>query len=151
MKDQGIPTVTDRIVQSAVRRAMEPIFEQTFARHSYGFRPGRGCKDALSRVQDLIKRGYRHVVDADLKSYFDTINHELLMERVGEKISDGRRPKSIEPFITGFLVDQGDGKWGQFARLAGLTFAPDGSAMFLADDKNGVVYRVTYVGEGSAP
>ena len=82
----GIPTVSDRIVQSALRATMEPIFEQTFACHSYGFRPGKGCKDALSRVQDLIKRGYLHVVDADLKSYFDTIDHDLLMEHVKAKI-----------------------------------------------------------------
>ena len=61
----GIPTVGDRIVQGAVRRAIEPIFEKEFAQHSYGFRPGRGCKDALRRVDELLKSGYRYVVDAD--------------------------------------------------------------------------------------
>jgi len=59
---------------------------------------------------------------------------------------DSGKPQSIEPFLTGFLVEQGEGDWGQFARLAGLTFAPDGSAMFLSDDKNGVIYRITYDG-----
>ncbi len=67
----GIPTIRDRVVQSALRLVLEPIFENEFAEHSYGFRPGRGCKDALRRVNELIKAGYRYVVDADLKSYFD--------------------------------------------------------------------------------
>jgi RNA-directed DNA polymerase len=65
----GIPTVRDRVVQAAVRHVIEPIFEREFATHSYGFRPGRGCKDALRRVDDLLKQGYVYVVDADLKSY----------------------------------------------------------------------------------
>src|SRR5580693_9541252 len=66
----GIPTVRDRVVQTALRMVIEPIFEQDFATHSYGFRPGRGCKDALRRVQGLLDAGYVHIVDADLKSYF---------------------------------------------------------------------------------
>ena len=68
----GIPTVRDRVVQTAVRMAIEPIFEQEFAEHSYGFRPKRGCKDALRRVDELLKSGYVYIVDADLKSYFET-------------------------------------------------------------------------------
>jgi RNA-directed DNA polymerase len=67
----GIPTVQDRIVQTALRYVLEPIFERNFAAHSYGFRPGRGCKDALRRVQALLDAGYTHVVDADLQSYLD--------------------------------------------------------------------------------
>lgn len=86
----GIPTVKDRIVQQAVRLVIEPIFEQGFAEGSYGFRPGRGCHDALREVERLIKDGYTHVVDADLRSYFDTIPHDRLMARVEEKVSDGR-------------------------------------------------------------
>lgn len=96
----GIPTVRDRIVQTALRNVMEPIFERDFAEHSYGFRPNRGCKDALRRVDDLLKAGYTHVVDADLKSYFDTIPHQPLMERIGHKIADGRVLKLIEAFLT---------------------------------------------------
>jgi RNA-directed DNA polymerase len=86
----GIPTVKDRIVQQAVRLAIEPVFEARFAEGSYGFRPGRGCHDALRAVDRLLKAGYTFVVDADLKSYFDTIPHERLMARVEERISDGR-------------------------------------------------------------
>jgi len=67
----GIPTVRDRVVQGAFRRVMEPIFEKEFATHSYGFRPGRGCKDARRRVDELLKSGYVYVLDADLKSYLD--------------------------------------------------------------------------------
>ena len=76
----GIPTVRDRVVQTALRYVLEPIFEIGFAIHSYGFRPGRGCKDALRRVNDLLTKRYWYVVDADLKSYFDTIPHEPLMQ-----------------------------------------------------------------------
>ena len=67
----GIPTIRDRVVQTALRYVLEPIFEIGFAIHSYGFRPGRGCKDALRRVDDLIKEEHGYVVDADLKSYLD--------------------------------------------------------------------------------
>jgi len=101
----GIPTVRDRIVQTALRSVMEPIFERDFAEHSYGFRPGRGCKDALRRVDGLLKAGYTHVVDVDLKSYFDTIPHEPLMGRVREKIADGRVLKLIESFLTQGVMD----------------------------------------------
>lgn len=86
----GIPTVKDRIVQTAVKLVLEPIFEATFCPTSYGFRPGLGCRDALREVAQLIEEGHTFVVDADLQSYFDTIPHERLMQRVEERISDGR-------------------------------------------------------------
>ena len=86
----GIPTVKDRIVQQAVRLVIEPIFETRFRDGSYGFRPGRGCHDALREVDRLIKDGYAHVVDADLAAYFDSIPHDRLLARIEEKVSDGR-------------------------------------------------------------
>ena len=86
----GIPTVKDRIVQAAVKRVIEPIFEHQFLPMSYGFRPGRGCKDALREVDGLLQAGYTYVVDADLAQYFDTIPHEALLARIEERISDGR-------------------------------------------------------------
>ncbi len=86
----GIPAVKDRIVQTAVKLAIEPIFEAAFCAGSYGFRPGRGCHDALREVDRLIKDGLVFVVDADLEGYFDSIPHERLIERVEERISDGR-------------------------------------------------------------
>lgn len=95
----GIPAVRDRVVQTAMRHVLEPIFEREFAPQSYGFRPGRGCKDALRQVDGLLKAGYTHVVDADIKGYFDSIPHEKLMERVGERVSDGRVLGLIEQML----------------------------------------------------
>lgn len=86
----GIPTVKDRIAQQAVRLVIEPIYESGFCDGSYGFRPGRGCHDALREVDRLLKEGYTHVVDADLQACFDTIPHARLMAQVEERISDGR-------------------------------------------------------------
>ena len=86
----GIPVVKDRIVQAAVKLVIEPIFEAAFHPASYGFRPGRGCKDALREVEQLLIEGYTFLVDADFVSYFDTIPHDRLMRRVEERISDGR-------------------------------------------------------------
>ena len=101
----GIPTVRDRVVQAAVVKVIEPIFERDFAEHSYGFRPGRGCKDALRRVDQLLKEGYTFVVDADLKSYFDTIPHDRLLDRLRTKISDGRLLTLIEAFLQAGIMD----------------------------------------------
>jgi RNA-directed DNA polymerase len=97
--------VRDRVVQAAVRHVLEPIFEKEFAAHSYGFRPRRGCKDALRRVDALLKDGYVYVVDADLKSYFDTIPHGRLMSRLREHIADGRVLQLIESFLTAGILD----------------------------------------------
>src|SRR4029077_10275538 len=101
----GIPTVRDRVVQTALQMVLEPIFERDFAEHSYGFRPGRGCKDALRRVDQLLKDGYTYIVDADLKSYFDTIPHDGLMTRVGQKVSDGRALSLIALFLKQGVLD----------------------------------------------
>ena len=95
----GVPVVRDRIVQTSLRMVVEPIFEAQFAEHSYGFRPGRGCKDALRRVQHLLDEGCTWVVDADLKSYFDTIPHGRLMARVEERIADGRVLALIRSYL----------------------------------------------------
>jgi RNA-directed DNA polymerase len=95
----GIPVVRDRVVQTALRNVMEPIFERDFAGQSYGFRPGRGAKDALRRVEELLKGGSHWVVDADIKGYFDSIPHHKLMEKVAIKISDGRVLKLIESYL----------------------------------------------------
>ena len=86
----GIPVVKDRIVQTAVKLVIEPIFEAMFLDTSYGFRPQRSAKDALREVDTLLKTGYTYVVDADLASYFDTIPHPRLRERIAERVSDGR-------------------------------------------------------------
>lgn len=95
----GIPTVRDRVVQAALRDVIEPIFEIGFAPRSYGFRPNRGCKDALREVERLLKSGYTCVVDADLKAYFDSIPHEGLMQEMRRYIADGRVLDLIERFL----------------------------------------------------
>lgn len=95
----GIPTVRDRVVQSALRHVLEPIFERDFAAQSYGFRPGRGTKDALRRVAELLKAGYVHVVDADLQSYYDTIPHQPLLEQVRGKVSDSKVLELLEAYL----------------------------------------------------
>lgn len=101
----GIPTVRDRVVQGALRHVLEPIFEREFAEHSYGFRPDRGCKDALRRVDGLLKRGYRYVVDVDLKSYFDTIPHDKLLDEVRKYVADSRVLALIEAFLKAEVLD----------------------------------------------
>src|SRR5438132_4112392 len=101
----GVPTLRDRIVQGALLHVMEPIFERDFAPQSYGFRPGKGCKDALRRVDELLKSGHHWVVDADLKSYFESIPQEGLMERIREKITDGRVLKLVEQMLGAGVMD----------------------------------------------
>src|SRR5699024_3852777 len=85
--------------QTAVKRVIEPIFERDFEPSSYGFRPRRSCKDALREVDSWLKRGYTHVVDADLARYFDTLPHAPLKARLEERISDGR----LLDVLTGWL------------------------------------------------
>jgi RNA-directed DNA polymerase len=102
----GIPVVRDRTVQAATRNVIEPIFEREFAEHSYGCRPGRGCGQALDRVEKLLEEGYTWIVDADLKSYFDTIPQDRLMERIKERIADGRVLALIEQFLKQGVMEE---------------------------------------------
>ena len=104
MRPLGIPVVKDRIVQTALKLVIEPIFEREFEESSYGFRPGRGCKDALREVDELIKEGYTHVVDADFDSYFDSIPYEPLMDEVSEWISDGAVLELIRAFLNQDII-----------------------------------------------
>jgi RNA-directed DNA polymerase len=106
----GIPTVKDRIVQQAVRLVIEPIFENGFCDGSFGFRPERGCHDALREVDRLLKEDYTHVVDADLQSYFDTIPHDRLMTQVEEQVSDGRVLDLIRGWLEADIL-QGLNRW----------------------------------------
>lgn len=105
----GIPAVRDRIVQGALRHVLEPILETEFAEESYGFRPGRGAKDALRRVDGLLKAGHDWVVDADLKSYFDTIPHERLMALLKERVADRRILALVERFLRAGVMEEARG------------------------------------------
>jgi RNA-directed DNA polymerase len=104
----GIPTVRDRVAEAALRHVLEPIFERGFARQSYGFRPGRSAKDALRELDRKMKEGCGYVVDADLRSYFDTIPHGKLMDRIRERVADGRVLDLVEAFLK-----QGVMEWGE--------------------------------------
>ncbi len=101
----GVPTVRDRVVQTAMLHVLEPIFDITFSENSYGFRHGRGCHHALERVEELLNAGNVFVVDADLKSYFDTISKTRLMARIREKVSDSRVLRMIEMFLEQSVLD----------------------------------------------
>jgi RNA-directed DNA polymerase len=105
----GIPAVRDRVVQGALRHVLEPIFETEFAEHSYGFRPGRGAKEALRRVDTLLKAGHVWVVDADLKSYFDTIPHDRLLALVKARVADGRVLALVESFLRVGVLEESKG------------------------------------------
>jgi RNA-directed DNA polymerase len=110
MRPLGIPTVRDRVVQTALRNALEPIFERDFAAQSYGFRPKRGCKDALREVAKQLEAGQHWVVDADIQSYFDTIPHDRLMEQVRLKVADGKVLSLIEDYLAQEVMDD-DAHW----------------------------------------
>jgi RNA-directed DNA polymerase len=109
MRPLGVPPVENRVVEMALRNVLEPIFEHTFAEESYGFRPGRGAKDALRRVDGLLKAGKTWVVDADLKGYFDSIPQDKLMTAVGEHVSDGAVLELIQRFLKQGVLESGKG------------------------------------------
>ena len=110
MRPLGIPVVKDRIVQTALKVVIEPIYEREFEDYSYGFRPGLGCKDALREVEGLLREGYTHAVDADLDSYFDSIPYEPLMGEVAERISDDAVLELIRGFLNQDII-QGMRRW----------------------------------------
>jgi RNA-directed DNA polymerase len=100
----GIPNVRDRIVQQALLQILEPVFEPIFSPRSHGFRPERGCATALSVVDKAIAYGYTHVVDADIQCFFDTVDHEKLLDAVNEEVADGRVLKLIRQILTAGVV-----------------------------------------------
>ncbi len=101
----GIPTVKDRVVQTALKLVLEPIWEAEFAEQSYGFRPGRGCKDALRRVQELLDDGSTWVVDVDVQGYFDSLPHERLMGEVERHVADGAVLRLLEAYLHQGVLD----------------------------------------------
>lgn len=101
----GIPTVVDRLVQQAVAQVLTPIFEQVFSDSSFGFRPHRSAHDAIRQVIDLYNQGYHWVVDLDLKAYFDTVNHDLMMKFVSQYVQDPWLLKLIRRFLTSGVMN----------------------------------------------
>jgi len=122
LRPLGIPTVRDRVVQTALRSALEPIFEKEFSEISYGFRPGRGAHGAIERVERLLDAGNRWVVDVDLKSYFDTVSHARLMVLLKGRVADGRVLELIETFLKQPVEDDG-------ARWSPIVGTPQGAVV----------------------
>jgi RNA-directed DNA polymerase len=109
LRPLGIPTVRDRVVQTAVMLMVEPIFEADFLDSSYGFRPGRSAHDALEEIEQNLQQGRKEVYDADLQSYFDTIPHDKLMACVQRRIVDGSVLKLIRMWLKAVIIEPGDG------------------------------------------
>jgi RNA-directed DNA polymerase len=105
MRPLGVPTIIDRVVQTSLRNAIEPIFEKKFLECSYGFRPGRGCKDALRKVSEGLARGRAWVVDVDIEQYFDSIDKKRLMTEVAQEVADGSMLGLIEKFLEQDVID----------------------------------------------
>lgn len=106
----GIPTVKDRVVQSALRLLLEPIFEADFHEGSYGYRPGKSAHQAIDAITQAMLQGKSEVIDADLSGYFDTINHAALLRLVARRVSDGSILRLVKLFLKAPIVEEKEGK-----------------------------------------
>lgn len=127
----GIPAVRDRVVQTASRSVLEPIFEIDFSDRSYGFRPGRSALDAVEEVERLLATGRTWVVDADLKAFFDTIDHDLLLERIKEKVGDGSVLDLVGRFLKQSVMDGLENWSSSLGTPQGAVISPLLSNIFL--------------------
>ena len=107
MRELGIPTVTDRLIQQALLQVLQPIIDPTFSEHSYGFRPGRRARDAVLMAQRHVQDGYRVVVDVDLEKFFDRVNHDILMERLSRRIADKAVLRLVRAYLVAGIMDGG--------------------------------------------
>lgn len=106
VRQLGIPTVIDRLIQQAIAQVLTPMFEEVFSPHSYGFRPGRSAHQAVEQSQEYIRQGYDWVVDIDLEKFFDRVNHDMLMARVARVVKDKRVLKLIRAYLeSGVMVN----------------------------------------------
>lgn len=103
----GIPTVLDRTIQQAIAQQLTPIYEPLFADGSYGYRPGRSAKDAISRIKENAEQGYRYAVSLDLSKYFDTLNHELLLNILRKDVKDERVIQLIKRYLKSGVMEDG--------------------------------------------
>ncbi len=103
----GIPAVRDRVAQEILRSLLSPIFEQLFHDHSYGFRPKRGCHQAVEKVKELHRQGYRHVLDADISGFFDNLSHRAIMTELSKVVADGNILRLVEKFLSAGVMEGG--------------------------------------------
>jgi group II intron reverse transcriptase/maturase len=103
----GIPAVRDRVAQEVLRRLLNPIFEAKFHDHSYGFRPGRSCHNAVEKVLELGRQGYRHVLDADISGFFDNLSHAAIMRELSDVVADGNILRLVEKFLKAGVMEGG--------------------------------------------
>lgn len=103
----GIPTVLDRLIQQAILQVFTPIFDPTFSKHSYGFRPNKRGHDAVRQAQRYMQEGYRFVVDMDLEKFFDRVNHDILMSRIARKVQDKRVLKLVRSYLKAGVMSHG--------------------------------------------
>ena len=101
----GIPTVIDRMVQQAIAQVLQPMYEGTFCKGSYGYRVGRSAQQAMESVKEYAEKGYQYVVEVDLSKYFDTLNHDLLLNILRRKIKDKRLIELIKKFLKSGVMD----------------------------------------------
>jgi len=108
VRELGIPTVVDRLIQQALLQVLQPLIDPTFSKHSHGFRPGRSAHDAVLEAQQYVQAGYTVVVDVDLEKFFDRINHDILMDRMAKRIADKRVLGLIRHYLqAGILTHDG--------------------------------------------
>jgi RNA-directed DNA polymerase len=107
VRELGIPTVIDRLLQQAIAQVLTPIFEQKFSAHSYGFRPRRSAHDAVKAAQEYAQSGHEWVVDIDLEKFFDRVNHDMLMARVAREVKDKRVLKLIRAYLSSGVMING--------------------------------------------
>lgn len=107
IRQLGIPTVIDRLIQQAIAQVLTPIFDPHFSKSSYGFRPGIGAHQALEKSREYVQSGKIYVVDIDLEKFFDRVNHDILMNRVARRIGDKRLLKYIGKFLRSGIMDNG--------------------------------------------
>ena len=103
----GIPAVRDRVAQEVLRRLLSPIFEAKFHDHSFGFRPGRSCHQAVEKVLELGKQGYRYVLDADIAGFFDNLSHKAIMRELADVVADGNILRLVEKFLRAGVMEDG--------------------------------------------
>ncbi|MGL5513524.1 MAG: group II intron reverse transcriptase/maturase, partial [Sporomusa sp.] len=103
----GVPTVIDRMIQQAMVQVLQPIFEPTFSENSYGFRPRRNAHQAIKKAREYYDEGYTHVVDIDMAKYFDTVNHDILLEQVSREVKDKTVLKLIRKFLKSGVMANG--------------------------------------------